>query len=815
MGKCISCGKMNRKEALFCRYCGIPIQKPSRYGDLFGKKNIEEELDKFSSRASLSTKLKDLAARGRIGMDAVIYGDTGTGKRFVAMALFKILLKEKYVTASLPTFVDASDFNEWMKNLDANLQSVKDGVLIITNAQKLVPGEFASTVGVLDRIFARMKSSPSTMPVVFLCGLKQGLEHFLECNPDIAALFEFRFRLNAMEQKQITTLTINKLSEDFRLGIETDAATRLEKRVEWILREDEPVAKNGHLCSLLAQEAAVAALSAGRKKILSQDIQGKIFEPRTEEEIWRELDGFIGMDSVKREIHAIIDAIKDASRDGSKMKVKDHYVFTGNPGTGKTTIARIFSDVLCSLGILPKGQFVELAGKDLIADVIGGSERNVQHAVDRAMGGVLFIDEAYGLNDGQFGQAAIDKLLPIVENKRGEFVCIIAGYSREMRDFMKANSGLESRFNKTIDFPDYNSEELAQIFETMAKKQGYVLDVETSQKLRIVTEKMYNSRSENFGNARDVRNMLQRAEERRRERLRTMTEDEIRKEGKRLTYLDIAGKEALSEISLKDVMLELDSLVGLEGVKRNIRSLAASVNREQKLAMAEGRTPSINVGHYLFLGNPGTGKTTVARLMGKMLCALKLIPRADVTEVLRDDLVAGYQGQTAQKTKKAVMDVMGGVLFIDEAYSLSSGMGDTFGQECINTLVPLLENYKGKFVCIAAGYTVEMQEFLDANSGMKSRFRNRIDFEDYNAEDMLKIFEMQSKSHGLIISSDAREAVAEKLRTMYENRSRDFANAREVRNLLDDIRNRMAIRLMDKEDASLQELKTIEVEDVI
>lgn len=791
------------------------MPEEQKYKGFIGKKCIEPELEKFAGRASVASRLRQLGGKARIGMDCVIMGDAGTGKNFLSGELFNILLKESCVSDSKPTVVDAAEIGSWMQAFDANIKKIEKGVLVITNAQKLVPGEFSKSVGQLDKLFSRMKSTPSAIPTVFLCGLRKGLEPFLEKNPDTASLFEFRFFLKGMEEDEISALTVSKLKDDFGMDVEPDAAGKIAKRIKWICREGGNGPVNGHLATFVAQELAVSAVSAGHRTVHAGDVSGKLFEPRSEEEIWKELDAFVGMENVKKEIHGIIDAIKDAKRCGGTMRIEDHYVFTGNPGTGKTTIARIFADVLGALGILPKGQFVELAGKDLIADVIGGSERNVQEAVDKAMGGILFIDEAYGLNDGQFGQAAIDKLLPIVENRRGDFVCILAGYSREMRDFMKANSGLESRFNKTIDFPDYNADELEQIFRLMARKDGYSLDSEASDKLHMEMEKIYNRRSENFGNARDVRNALRRSEERRRERIRQMNEEDIIKEGKTLTYSDLAGEDATAEIKLKDVMQELDKLIGLEGVKTNIRRLAASVNREQKLAQAEGRTPDICVGHYLFLGNPGTGKTTVARLMGKMLYALKLIPRADVTEVTRDDLVAGFQGQTAPKTKDAVMSAMGGVLFIDEAYSLCSGAHDSFGQECINTLVPLLENYKGKFVCIAAGYTGEMQEFLDANSGLKSRFRNRIEFEDYNPGEMLRIFELQCGRQGFILPEESRNAAAAKLQEIYDNRGRDFANAREVRNLLDDVRNSMALRLLDVENASLEDLKTIKPEDIL
>lgn len=812
--KCNNCNTGNRPEAKFCKHCGQALPVEIRFEGFSGKKNIEPMLEKFEGRSAVAAKLRQLGGKARVGMDALVLGDAGTGKKFVADYLFGILQRHRLCSEAKPTVLDAAEVGKWMEAFDTNVEKISGGVLIITNAQKLVPGKYATSVGQLDRLFARMKSAAGTLPTIIICGLRKGMDAFLANNPDIASLFEFRFDLSPLSEQDICDICCRKLKEDFHMGISQDASAKILKHIIWLNREGEGTTGNGHLAATLAQELAVNAVSCDRKAVEPEDVKGKVFEPRSEAEIWKELDAFVGLENVKKEIHSIIDSIREAELTGEQMKIEDHYVFTGNPGTGKTTIARIFADILGALGILPKGQFVEVAGKDLIADVVGGSERNVQDAVDKAMGGILFIDEAYGLNQGEFGQAAIDKLLPIVENRRGKFVCILAGYSREMRDFMKANSGLESRFNKVIDFPDYDASELEKIFRMMAANKGYSLDADADSNLHIEMEKMYNRRSENFGNARDVRNFLSAAEQRRRERIRE-NGGTFAAGTKTLVYSDIAGKEANKEVSVKDVMAELDALTGLDGVKASIRRLAASVNRELKLAQAEGRTPDVSVGHFLFLGNPGTGKTTVARLMGKMLHAMKLLPRPDVTEVLRDDLVAGYMGQTARQTKDAVMDAMGGVLFIDEAYSLCSGSNDSFGQECINTLVPLLENYKGKFVCIAAGYSREMQDFLDANSGLKSRFRNRIDFEDYSPEQMLGIFDGMCRKQELILPEESRKAVERKLQQIYDSRQWDFANAREVRNLMDDIKNNMAIRQFEEECSDLQELKTIRPEDVI
>lgn len=811
MSKCNKCGRENREEARFCRFCGTAIEHEGRFPGFYGKKNIEKEFEQFEARVRVAAMLKDKS--GNIGIDCLITGEAGTGKLFLAGRLYDEMLAKGIVEDPRYTLVDASDFDKWMEKFDENLKSIQKGALVVSNAQKLLPGGVSSNVNKLDRLFARMRTDSGKMPAVILCGLSQGLLPFLEKNPEVASLFECRFDLKPLGKDNLTAVCEDILRKRFKLEPSPEFSSKLKTRFEWLLRGNAQGC--GHLAETEAQEAGISALLRGGSTLSPDDIKGDVFVPRTEGEIWAEMDKFVGLQSVKDEMHAIIDSVKELAREGGCPKLEDHYVFTGNPGTGKTTMARCFADILGAIGVLPQGQFVELAGKDLIADVVGGSEKKVQEAVERAMGGVLFIDEAYGLNEGQFGKAAIDKLVPILENERGKFVCIVAGYTEDMRNFLNTNTGLSSRFNKTIDFPDYNAAELETIFRSMASAQGLALDSEASELLHTEMETMYNRRKADFGNARDIRNLLKLADERRRARQRKMPEAEARKEGKLLKFVDIAGREASETLNLEGIMKELDSLIGLEGVKKDIRALAAGVRRQQMLCKAAGRPSDLVVEHYQFLGNPGTGKTTVARLMGKMLYSLGLLSRPDVIEVGREDLVGRFQGDTAPMTKDAVMRAMGGVLFIDEAYSLANSKNDTFGQECINTLVPLLENNRGKFVCICAGYTREMQDFLEANSGMSSRLVNKITFEDYSADELYRIFLMNCEKKGLILGEGATDAAREKLREIYDNRKWDFGNAREVRNFLTKIESRLSERTMFKDNATTEELVTILPEDIL
>jgi len=828
MKTCTQCNTQNRDNAKFCKHCGKVIQTEvgKQFDGFVSKDNLKDELQKFQDRLDVFKRFQSMGSNVRMEMDCIILGDAGTGKNYLAKRIVDLLLQAGIITKSKPECVDAADFNLWMDKFDENLNNCTGGVLLLTNVQKLLPDGKAIDVNDLDRVFARMRKRDTKMPVIIMTGLRRELEEFLDYNPDIGALFEFRFDLKPFDEEGLAQICVKLLRENYQLGITDEAVKKLKAHFIWMIRNGDGINSNGHLSEKKADELAINAVKRGAKEVDEQDVRGNIFVPRTETEIWKELDDFIGLQNVKEEIHKIIDNINEAKRNGSTVRIENHYVFTGNPGTGKTTIARIFADILSALGVLPKGQLVEVSGRDLIADIVGGTERNVQEKVDEAMGGVLFIDEAYGLNDDSFGKAAIEKLIKLLSDHKGEFICIIAGYRKEMSDFLRMNTGLDRRFNKKIEFEDYNAKELEQIFRIMMKKEGkkngvesYRLDDKAEQMIHIEFEKMYNYRSEDFGNAGEVGNFLNNAIENQRIRLRDMSNEERERNKNILTYEDITGGETEKVIDLQEIMMELDQMVGLESVKESLTDLAASIINEQRDAQEENRKPEINVSHYLFLGNPGTGKTTVARLMGKILYSLGVIRRPEVIEVSRKDMVSVYQGGTAEKTNEVVMRAVrnGCILFIDEAYSLCTNENDTYGQEAINTLTPLLLNYKGKFVCIAAGYTREMNYFLDQNSGLSSRFNETITFEDYNADDLFHIFMSMAQHHPKhpIISDEALLSVKHLMARAYAARTANFGNARTVQNTLEKAMKNRDRRTLFANDLNKEQRKTIIADDII
>ena len=261
-----------------------------------------------------------------------------------------------------------------------------------------------------------------------------------------------------------------------------------------------------------------------------------------------------------------------------------------------------------------------------------------------------------------------------------------------------------------------------------------------------------------------------------------------------------------------DPMEELDALIGLEAIKHDVKELVAYA-RVQKLRSDSGLKSAPVSLHLVFTGNPGTGKTTVARLISRLYKQIGVLSRGQLVEVDRSGLVAGYVGQTALKTQEKINEAMGGILFIDEAYALAKE-GNDFGQEAIDTILKAMEDNRDDFVVIVAGYTEPMQVFIESNPGLKSRFNKYIEFADYTMEELTAIFKMYCGKYEYEIDDENLERVTMLLRIKKTEAVENFANAREARNLFEKIITNQARRINDMENPTVDDMRTIIYEDL-
>ncbi|MBR6259303.1 MAG: AAA family ATPase [Oscillospiraceae bacterium] len=273
------------------------------------------------------------------------------------------------------------------------------------------------------------------------------------------------------------------------------------------------------------------------------------------------------------------------------------------------------------------------------------------------------------------------------------------------------------------------------------------------------------------------------------------------------------AEESPDTPNLDELLAQLDELVGLEKVKENVRSLINLV-KVRKLREEHGLpSPAISL-HLVFMGNPGTGKTTVARLIAQLYHAIGVLPKGQLVEVDRSGLVAGYVGQTAVKTSEVIKSALGGVLFIDEAYSLTSVEGtNDFGHEAVETILKAMEDHRDDLVVIVAGYDELMEKFISSNPGLESRFTRYFVFEDYNGEQLFAIFQSMCKKNQYTLSDEASEYIKEHLNDLYEQRDENFGNARDVRNLFENIVTVHSNRVAAMEAPTKDDLTTVQKED--
>ncbi|MFE9888538.1 right-handed parallel beta-helix repeat-containing protein [Streptomyces scopuliridis] len=538
-----------------------------------------------------------------------------------------------------------------------------------------------------------------------------------------------------------------------------------------------------------------------------------------------ELEALVGLEGVKRQVKGLINLTRLAQRRASlglpAPPMSRHLIFAGAPGTGKTTVARLYGSILAELGSLRSGHLVEVSRADLVAQVVGGTAIKTTETFNRALGGVLFVDEAYTLasdskNSGaDFGREAVDTLVKLMEDHRDDVVVIAAGYTNEMESFLAVNPGLASRFARTVEFANYTVDELVTIVETLCERHRYELSLETKDALAAHFREMH--RGPNFGNGRVARQVFEEMVDRQAFRLAGLAEAGEQD----LTMLlpeDVgeaaaaAAKAAASGLQAVSPLDELDAMIGLDTVKYEVTDMINLLSASQQREAAGLPASRINR-HLVFAGPPGTGKTTVARLYGKLLRSLGVLPRGQIVEVSRPDLVGRYVGHTAQLTKEVFEKAIGGVLFIDEAYTLTPpGSPSDFGREAVDTLLKLMEDHRDDVVVIVAGYTGEMNRFLASNPGLSSRFSRHIKFPDYTSEELVTIVRQQAALSGFECAPDVPQALLEFFEA--QPRDRSFGNARLARQTVERMATRQARRLATMESPDMTDLQTLILADL-
>ena len=531
----------------------------------------------------------------------------------------------------------------------------------------------------------------------------------------------------------------------------------------------------------------------------------------------------IGLRELKEKLNRQIDRVNyDKIRHEAGIKTKPislHSAFLGNPGTGKTTVATLMGKVFHELGLLSQGHVVFKERNTLTGTLWGSEEQKTREAIARAKGGVLFIDEAYTLaridDPKDPGLRIIETLLTTLSDESNrDIMIILSGYPDLMTQMLNKNPGMRSRIPNIYHFDDYNPDELMLIAESYLSTNAFDIADDAKSALRREVERAYNQRDEKFGNGRYIVSLLEN------EVIQNLATRLMAKgafDVERISLIEKCDVPLLQPALQGDTMAGLEAMVGLATLKRSIYDHLNYV-RFAKLRNDMGKTTAIPPLHMVFTGNPGTGKTTVADFISEIYRSLGILSRGHLVQVTRSDLVDNIIGGTENNTKKAIEAAMGGVLFIDEAYSLL-GEGKDFGRHVIETLLTTLSREQIDLVVIMAGYPDEMDSLLASNTGLKSRFPYTFHFEDYSPDELMQIADQTVTKNGYAFSPAAREALNVLVNKEHKQRDSHFGNARFVTRLITtQIIPRMSSRVIGLAEARIQAdpslVEIIEMEDI-
>ena len=753
------------------------IYKKESLDNIIGLDSVKEKVKEFEKYMlfQLQAKANGLKVSSS-NMHMIFTGNPGTGKTTVARIMAKMLFDLGVVKENKLIEVERKDLvASYIGQTAAKTSEVIDkamgGVLFVDEAYTLASeskNDFGSEA--VATLIKAMEDHKDKLVVIF-AGYQKEMKDFLDINPGIASRIGYTF--------DFPDYTIEELIEIFNVkiknnGFESDDSVYVPLKRIFTYYSKRKSFGNGRFVDKVIQETLMNhALGDPEdlKMITEKDIpsieqlnqnESKSGKNETAEEM---LEKIIGMENVKNEIRTFGKYAKFVKKaELKKLNIPStnmHMIFTGNPGTGKTTIARIIAKMLFDMEVIHENKLIEVERKDLVGTRAGETAIKTNDVIERAMGGVLFIDEAYTLSADKLGAEAIATLIKAMEDHKESLIVVFAGYRDEMKTFLDVNPGIASRIGYTFNFADYNVKELMEMFYIKMKKAGFEFADDIDVPLKRLCD--YFTKRKNFGNGRFVDKVIQKTLMK-----HAMSDSE---NIEIITEADIPTIEELTESGMKNntnVEEILAKIVGMENLKKEIISLGTYVSFIKEAEKQNINLPDSNM-HMLFTGNPGTGKTTVARIIAKMLFDMGVIHENKLVEVERKDLVAEWIGQTAPKTADVIEKAMGGVLFIDEAYTLAPADSfRDFGLEAIATLIKAMEDHKGEFVVIFAGYQKEMRHFLESNPGIASRIGYTFNFEDYSDSELTEIYRRKVAASGMILADEAMEKVKEVMKYFYK-----------------------------------------------
>ena len=753
----------------------------------------------------------------------VLRGNPGVGKTTVAKLIGRIffdagILKRGHTVETSRGGLVAEHIGGSAIKTRACADSAKEGVLFLDDAYSLYDAstEHNYCKEAVDTLVQIMTDEKNNRFSLVIAGYSEQMDELLTMNKGWKDRFTDDNILTIEDYnpdilKEIFVKYCAKEGFDFDLKDASGEALSLDLFFENLHKQrDRSNFANARTAEAVATSVVQNANRRGDHIIKVEDFgeRRNYFEKRdvdSVDEIYKELDKYVGFEFVKeifQNAELRIRAQRDAEARGIQLKqLPDHYIFAGNPGTGKTTVGKLMGQFYNLLDVLGGRETLFRDASEILGTHYGDSAQRVtkvfQEAIDKNT--TLFIDEAYQIIDAGYSQEIIGAMMTKMTENAADFKVIFGMYENRVDDFLKLNAGLSRRL-EVAHFPDYNPAQLAEIFDRGVKRLGLDITDEAGGLVRKILKRKYDIRDETFGNAGIVEKLLEKMNLNRIGRTAgagdftnalELTDEDI-------PEADVMAIDALlNPKSLDEILEELNRLVGMD----NIKELTRTKRDEIEFAKRTGRgMDKIIPGYYFFLGNPGTGKTTAARLFAQAMKELGVIRTDKFIECTAEDFIGQYVGETGKKTRRLLKSSKNATLFVDEAYGLASqdGGGDTFKKEAMTELTAFMDNAENRRECciIFAGYKREMEEFFRSNSGILSRGAI-IYFEDYASEQIYDIFESFCAKEGYPAASGVREIYVPIIERLSE--CQYFANARTARTIFEMTERKMKSRIVRSE----------------
>ena len=721
----------------------------------------------------------------------ILTGNPGTGKTTVGKLLCRILHDLGVRKLSAPIETTGEKLARMgANNADAVIKKAMGGILFIDEAYQLNPKTNAEGAAVAMQLLDVAESRRDDITII-IAGYKSDIEEKLfDFNHGFHRRFSYQFHFDDYLDSELGEI-FAALCKKYNWKAD-DSVVRVAARRIGRGRGGKSFGNAGAVHALF-ESAYRRAVQRDTSATLVQSLMMEdILGPRPSRDqipelnlALEELENTIGLQSVKDKICTMVDLAninyEREIRGEDPIDVPLNKVFFGNPGTGKTTVAKLYGRILRAIGLLSDGLSELKQPSDFLGSAVGETQKKTSGLIERCKGKVLIIDEAYGLQGSSYGAEAIDTLVGLVHNAPGEDIAVIMiGYEKQMRKmFREMNPGLTRRFSldDPFVFEDYTDIELERIAIKCLRDNGLTASKDVRRDfIKAVGVQRF---APNFGNAGMVITMVSNA------KARLAARDSSAKE---LAFEDFGIVQDPS-----DPVLALEGMFKTEHIVKELKSLQAVI----KQCELDGRDATHCVKNYVFLGNSGTGKTTIARSMAGILHNLGLLCRNNIVIRSGLDLQGSFVGQTKDKVNEVMAEAQGGVLFIDEAYTLGGGQGHhtVYAQEAMDQLVALMTvpEHLHRTVVILAGYPDAMRRMMSSsNEGLISRFSGRLDFPDWDAADCMEYIQLQLGKSNMAMENRATHALHDGLQDFFERPG--WANARDCITILDLLYEARAIR---------------------